>query len=75
MVNLDSETQIPNKLINDAQVSDYLSMSRSWIRKERYNRRHNLPHSLTIDPTMVGTSPRYRLSDIEEWMANLSKGN
>ena len=55
------------RLVNDAIIADLLSMSRSWVRKERFNRRHGLPHSFTVDPVMVGSVPRYRIEDVEAY--------
>ena len=46
-------------LINDSRIADMLGMSRSWVRKQRFNRRRGLPHTLTIDPVMIGSAPRY----------------
>lgn len=59
-------------LIDDRQVSKITSMSISWPRQERFKRRQNHPHVFTIDPIMVGSSPRYRLSDVREWLLSLN---
>ncbi len=58
-------------LISDADIADMLGMSRSWVRKERFNRRRGLPHTLTIDPVMIGSTPRYRQSEVMDWVASL----
>ena len=58
-------------LISDADIADMLGMSRSWVRKERLNRRRGLPHTLTIDPVMIGSAPRYRRSEVVDWVASL----
>ena len=55
-------------LINDAEVARLLSMSPSWVRKQRFNRRHSLQHHLDIDHVMVGSVPRYRRSDVLAWL-------
>jgi predicted DNA-binding transcriptional regulator AlpA len=55
-------------LYSDADLALLLRMSRSWIRKERMRRRTGLPHHLTIDPVMIGSCPRYRVSDVEAWL-------
>ena len=60
---------ISERLIADADVSALLRISRSWIRKQRMYRRRGLPHNLTIDPVMISSMPRYRLSDVEAWLA------
>ncbi len=58
-------------LISDADIAGMLGMSRSWVRKERFNRRRGLPHTLTIDPVMIGSVPRYRRSEVMDWVACL----
>ena len=58
-------------LISDADIAGMLGMSRSWVRKERLNRRRGLPHTLTIDPVMIGSVPRYRQSEVMDWVASL----
>ena len=58
-------------LISDADIADMLGMSRSWVRKERLNRRRSLPHTLAIDPVMIGSTPRYRQSEVMDWVASL----
>jgi predicted DNA-binding transcriptional regulator AlpA len=55
-------------LINDAKVARLLSMSPSWVRGQRYKRRHGLPHELAVDPVHIGASPRYVASDVFEWL-------
>lgn len=60
--------QAVSALLSDAELAALLSISRSWIRKERM--RSGLPHSLTIDPVMVGRCPRYRASDVRAWLEN-----
>lgn len=55
-------------LIRDADVARLLSISRSWVRKERFNRRHGNPHSFNLDPILIGTAPRYRLTDVVAWI-------
>ena len=58
-------------LISDADIADMLGMSLSWVRNERLNRRRGLPHTLTIDPVMIGSAPRYRRSEVVDWVASL----
>jgi hypothetical protein len=57
------------QLLADAAVARTLSLSPTTIRQQRFRRRHNQPHWLTIDPVMIGTAARYRSSDVEEWLA------
>ena len=58
-------------LINDREVSKLLCMSSGWVRNQRHRRRHGEEHSLTIDPVMIGSSPRYRLDDLMDWIESL----
>lgn len=61
------------RLVDDAIIADLLSMSRSWVRKERFNRRHSLPHTFDVDPIMIGSSPRYRIEEVEAFIARLGE--
>lgn len=63
-----SKLSINGRLIGDAEIASLLSMSRSWVRKERFNRRHGVPHFFDIDPVYIGSSPRYRTNDVVKWM-------
>ena len=62
-------------LLSDAQVAELLSVSRSFIRKQRFNRRHGLPHVFNVVPVMVGSLPRYRLEDVLAWIASCEPAN
>lgn len=55
-------------LVSDRDIAGFLSISKSWVRKERFCRRHGLKHTLTLDPVMIGRSPRYRLAEIRAWL-------
>ena len=63
------------RLIGDGEVAELLSMSRSWVRKQRFLRRRGLPHVFDIDPVMIGSSPRYPLEDVEAWIDALPETN
>lgn len=63
-----------NKLINDEYVASLICFSRSWVRVQRFKRRHGKSHSFTVDPVMVGDSPRYYLRDVCAWIDTLSEG-
>ena len=65
--------QTDSVLIRDADIAGMLGMSRSWVRKERLNRRRALPHTMTIDPVMIGSAPRYRRSEVMDWIESLEK--
>ena len=60
-------------LIDDRRVADLFSMSRSWIRQERFRRRHGQSHVLDIDPVLVGTTPRYMCDEIEGLIKRLAE--
>ena len=62
--------QTVHRLLTDKDVADRLSVSRNTIRTQRHYRLNGKPHWLTVDPIMIGSSPRYRLEDIEEWLAS-----
>ena len=62
-------------LIHDAQIARMLCVSRSWVRKQRFCRRHNLIHVFNIDPVFVGTAPRYRLAEVLTWIESLNPAN
>lgn len=53
--------------LSDIEVAKLLKMSRSWVRQQRYLRLHGKEHVLDIDPVYVGTSPRYRASEVINW--------
>jgi predicted DNA-binding transcriptional regulator AlpA len=62
-------------LINDGELAEKLSLSRGWVRKQRWLRRHGQPHVLILEPVMLGTTPRYRRSDVEAWLESLEPAN
>ena len=64
-----------NAFIDDSELAKRLSMSPGWVRNQRWRRRHDQPHALTIDPVMIGASPRYRIEDVEAWIASLEVTN
>ena len=55
-------------LVSDGDIAGFLAISKSWVRKERFCRRHGLKHTLTLDPVMIGRCPRYRLADVQAWL-------
>ena len=60
-----------HSLISDHEIANHLSMSKSWVRQQRWLRRHDKPHFLDIDPIMIGTSPRYKAADVDAFIGNL----
>ena len=75
-MNMDYKTQIQQPaLISDTILAKKLTMSNSWVRQQRFKRKKGEDHSLTIDPVMVGTSPRYRIEDVEAFIEGLAPAN
>jgi hypothetical protein len=60
--------------INDNNVANCLNLSPSWVRKQRHLRRHGHDHVFTVDPILIGDSPRYRIEDFETWVNGLDVG-
>jgi hypothetical protein len=58
-------------LLDDVGVARLLRMAPATIRVQRFRRRRNLPHWLRIDPIYVGSRPRYRQTDVAEWMTTI----
>ncbi len=66
----DLPDQGSGRLVDDAYIAKRISMSPGWVRKQRFNRRHGLPHVFDIDPVMIGSAPRYRLEDVLAWISS-----
>ena len=66
---------IENAFFDDHALAVTLSLSPSWVRGQRYKRRKGLPHTLDIDPVMIGSSPRYRIEDVEAFIKGLIPAN
>lgn len=62
--------QIP-PLVDDKTIAKTLRVSRSCIRGQRHKRFHGEDHWLDLEPVMVGSLPRYRIKDVEAFMAGL----
>jgi hypothetical protein len=58
--------------LSDKDIASELRMSVSWVRKQRWLRRHGREHVFTVDPVLIGSTPRYRHSDIQTWMEGLN---
>lgn len=57
--------------LSDQDVAKILRLSPAWVRKQRYLRSGGESHVLSINPVYIGSSPRYRLADFNEWLAGL----
>ncbi len=64
---------MPNlpELLNDKAIADALSMSKPWVRLQRYKRLRNEEHVFCVDPVYLGKSPRYRRQDFLDWVSAL----
>lgn len=58
-------------LLTDRQVASLLNLSVSWMRKQRHLRKAGKPHVFTVDAVFIGDVPRYRSSEIKEWLDGL----
>ena len=68
MSHFESETATP-RLIGDGDIAKLVSLSKSWVRSQRFKRRHGLPHDFTLDPVIIGsTTPRYLLAEVLAWI-------
>ena len=67
--------ELKQKLVTDRSVAEALSMSQSWVRGQRSDRINDRAHILDIDPVMVGSSPRYLVSDVEAFIEKLVPAN
>jgi hypothetical protein len=56
---------VESRFLTDRDVAHYLNLSTSWVRGQRYRRRHGLPHVLSVDAINIGGSVRYLLNEIE----------
>ena len=60
--------------VTDKWLAGELKMAVPTIRSQRHKRRHGQRHWLDLDPVMIGSKPRYRLSDAKSWLAQLGDG-
>lgn len=57
--------------LNDRAIAHRMGFSPGWVRLERFRRRHGQPHTLQIDPIIVGTKPRYLAEDVDALIEGL----
>ena len=60
---------------SDKEIASELRMSVSWVRKQRWLRRRGEEHVFTVDPVMIGKTPRYRQGDVIGWIEGLEPGD
>lgn len=56
------------KLLTDSDIAYMLGLSRSWVRKERFNRRRGNPHTFNLEPVLIGSMPRYLEEEVMGWI-------
>lgn len=56
----------------DKDVARRLNMSPSWVRGQRYKRRHGEPHILNLEPRYIGSCARYVREEVEALVATLA---
>ena len=59
--------------LSDKEIASELCMSRSWVRKQRWLRRCGEDHVFTVDPILIGKTPRYRRDAVEAWINGLAE--
>jgi len=62
---------IESVFLTDKDVARCLNLSPSWVRGQRYKRRHGLPHILDVDVRYIGSCARYLRSEIDAFVAGL----
>jgi hypothetical protein len=63
------------EFMNDKEIARIFKMSPSWVRGERFKRRHQLPHYLAIDPRLIGSRPRYVRAEVEALVQQAIQGD
>ena len=69
------DSHIQTLLLRDKDIAAQLSISPAWVRQQRFKRRRGLPHVLKIDPIMIGSSPRYLVEDVNNFISSLTSAN
>lgn len=58
---------------SDKEIASQLRMSVSWVRKQRWLRRRGEDHVFTVDPILIGATPRYKQTDVLGWIESLEE--
>jgi predicted DNA-binding transcriptional regulator AlpA len=61
--------RITTRALSDAETSDYIGMSESWLRQSRMNRNPEAPPYVKI-----GRAVRYLIDDLDDWLAKRRRG-
>jgi hypothetical protein len=62
-------------LVGDRFIAEHLGMSPEWVRQQRFRRKRNLGHVLQLDPILLGSSPRYKLTEFIAWFEAQTAAN
>ena len=68
-------TEDTTTFVDDQWIAERIGMKVSTICSQRFKRRHGLPHWLDLDPVMIGSKPRYRLSTALNWLQGQVRQN
>ena len=62
---------MPNEsaFLTDKEVARILSLSASWVRGQRYKRRHGQPCTLDLEPRYIGSCARYVRDEVDAFVA------
>jgi hypothetical protein len=64
-----------SEFVTDSWLADQLQMAVATIRSQRFKRLHGFDHWLTLDPTYLGSRPRYRRSQALSWIHSREQSN
>lgn len=59
-------------LLRDSDIGQLTGFSVSWVRQQRHLRKMGKPHSFNVGPVFVGSAPRYRATEVFDWLNALS---
>ncbi len=60
-----------NQFMNDKEIAHMLSVSPSWVRKQRHLLNKGEDHIFKVEPIYIGSSPRYSTSAVTKWIGEL----
>ncbi len=58
----------PETYLSDKDLANILGLSPSWCRRQRYLKGKGEPHFFTVEPVYIGSSPRYKASEVKSWL-------
>jgi len=71
--NTNLENRDPDSLISDATIAQDIGCQTVTMRVQRHYRKRGKSHWFTLDAVMVGSMPRYRLSEYLKFRKNLKR--